>query len=1195
MSLKAGVKMSDGAIQYTQEQEAAITHRGSSILVSAAAGSGKTRVLVDRVLQRINHGDDIGEFLIITYTKAAAAELREKICEAMEKEIARAHEKKHSSKRMRRQLMLTRGASIGTIHSFCTELLRESAHLLGLSPDFRVADESEGDMIKEEALEIVLDRAYEQNGANSPFSDLVDLVSPGRDDKKLGEIILATHATLQSNPNPTKWSQEQKEALEISDIADVSQSIWGEYLLSKASKTAKFWLEEMTILRVQASTYPDFEKAYANTLDKTILSLQSFIIESSKGWDKARACSDIEFSRPGNAKGYEELKEIRKRCKAAMKKVTEIFAYSSQDLIEDMSTVAPSMIVLLDLILAFDEEYAKEKRKRLVVDFSDLEHLTLKLLFDESSGEKTAFAKSVSRRFKEILVDEYQDVNAVQERIFSAVSQNDNNIFMVGDVRQSIYRFRLADPGIFLEKYNRFSEVDYDGETASDESVKILLSKNFRSTVGILNAANFVFSNIMSKDFGEMDYTEREALVAGRNDATDNNAAAFFKILDMSSADFDDEEESPKKIEIEGRYIANQIKSLTDGSQTIPDGKGGFRSIEYGDIVILLRSIKGKAALYASQLNKLGIPVDMPGGEGFFESFEVSAVLSLLRVIDNPMQDIPLAATLMGPVYAFSADDLADIRVDSKSSDFYFALVSKSQANDELGRRCKAFLADIEAFRLIMPDMPSDRFIWHVYNKTGLLDIVGSKASGASRKENLITLAESARNFELSGYKGLFGFLTYIDGLIQRGTQPLKEGGSASAAKSQNAVSIMSIHKSKGLEFPVVFMADTTKRLNNADSQKPLVVHSELGLGPMCIDKGRRIEFTTIAKMAIQSKLTAEMKAEELRVMYVAMTRARERLYIIATYKDAEKELEKLSNLRASGASDKLLAGHLEGISGMAGWIIAALRNCQIGSECIELSIVDVSDLEESEQTALNEVNPYLEAVQEEKTASFQDIFIYPYAAASDLPSKLTVTGLKGLNADKEAQSLYSGKKILYNRPKFITEKAKLTGAEQGTALHMAMQYIDYTKCDSLASIEAQLQSLTEKSLITKVQADVIKPLKILEFFNSPLGKRLMASDAIHREFKFSLLYPAEHFFEGGGEEEILFQGVIDCYFEESGEITVVDFKTDYVPEGGIDDLVNEYAPQVNAYSDALTRITGKMVREKIIYFFHLNEAVNLS
>ena len=1238
----------------TPEQAAAVQHRGSALLVSAAAGSGKTKVLVERLLGYVEQGDNIDDFLVITYTRAAAAELRERILDEISDRLAADPGNKH----LRRQALLCRGAHISTIHAFCADILREYGHIAVLPPDFRVADDSESKLIKAEVLEDLLDQAYETINENEDFAELVDTMSAGRDDRRLSEIILDTHAKLQSSPDSRMWAEKQIANMNMRGVTDVSGTIWGEYLLSGIRISTDYWLGKMAEIRQAILGLPEFERAYGESVETTISGLKAFSSALGAGWDEARKHVGVEFPRPKGrgVSGYEELKDLRKRCKAAIEAFAGTLDCSSDEHIEDMLAVEPSVTRLLRLVLEFDAAYSAEKRRRGIADFADLEHMALSLL---TGGDSPA--AEISRRFREILVDEYQDVNAVQEMIFNAVSGNGSNIFMVGDVKQSIYRFRLADPSIFLEKYRSFKDAEIEEQT-EDTPVKIMLSKNFRSRKGILDAVNFVFENIMSVEFGEMEYSIQERLVPGREDdgsrpvedadrlgedgsrldedgsrlgedgsRPGDDAAVEIRVIDMSAAEQNEDEESPDRVQEEARYIAGRIAELTAGSYMIPDKQGGERSAGYSDIVILLRSMRGKANQYAAALSELGIPSDMPGSEGYFETTEISAALSLLAVIDNPMQDIPLAATLLGPVYGFTPDELAGIRAGSRGTDFYRALLRAAESN----AKCASFLREIDTLRNAAPDMPADRFIHHVYNVTGLPGRVGAMSGGNKRRANLILLAEYAQRFEQSGYKGLFGFLTYIRGLREKGME--LDGGGAEA--KEDAVRIMSIHKSKGLEFPVVFLADTSKRFNNDDAKKPLLIHPALGPGAMRTDRKRRIEYTTLARMAVSKALTKEMLAEELRVLYVAMTRAREKLIITAAYRNAEKELEKLSRIVCFGTEPQVI----EELKNMSSWIIAPILSGGTSEQTsILLSVVQCAQGNSDDYLSLAPVGsasggsaPADADPDAVRALRERFNFRYPYAEAPDLPSKLTVTGLKGRYLDYEAaedaqpaeyapskagaplaerthmlndsQAVKAapftepaaiaeyapdtapnaaGHDAPYIRPGFIMEKTGLTAAERGTALHLVMQYADFGKCASTSGAREEVLQLAESGLLSREQAEAVNAEKITRFFDTVIGKRVLNAKNIQREFKFSLLYPAERFFPGGGEDRIMLQGVIDCFFEEDGELTVIDFKTDNVTAEMLEERVSRYSYQLNIYADALTRITGMPVKEKVIYFF---------
>jgi len=1262
-------------IKYTPEQEAAITFRGGSLLVSAAAGSGKTKVLVERLLGYIDEEANIDEFLVITYTRAAAFELREKINEELHIRLA----KSPGNTRLRRQSILCRGAAIDTIHTICGEILRENAHLVKLPPDFRIADVSEAGMIMTEVADSVINGIYEELNENPGFNALLDTVAQGRDDKHLLEILLSVYNKIKSKANYRGWLKSQAEGQQFSEITDVSETIYGSYILSKLHRKVSYWQSEMMKLQDEMKAHPDFEEQYSESIESILTQITTFKAAILKGWDEARKHSGFNFAPAKRIKGYEEFKEARKKCIAELRKLSQELTMSSAEHINDSLKIKPAITTFYKLLIAFDEAYAEEKRRRGVADFSDLEHLTLSLLIDEETGRKTALASNLSKRYREIMIDEYQDVNEVQELIFNSISKDENNIFMVGDVKQAIYRFRLADPTIFLTKYERFSEYEviesnnetqlsknqqifdekvglstFEAQNVAKIGTKMHLSKNFRSQAGILYAVNHLFRNIMSREFGELDYTEKEWLVPGRDDTISEEvskqesgneskesvnakqaglkgSAVTIDIIDMSTIVADTDEESPAATKLEAEHIASEINRLTDGTHFIPDKELGERPIRCSDIVILLRSMKGKAWQYAAALTKRGIQTELPGGEGFFETTEISAAMALLSIIDNPHQDIPLAAVLSGPIYGFTSDELAEIRINCRDKTYYDAL--KWTAEHEIGStetsvKSKKVLADLEELRLVVADMPADRFIWHVYNKTRLIGLVGAMSGGEMRKNNLILLAESARRFEQSGYKGIFGFLTYIRKLEERG-EDLTTGidNQNIAADSMDAVKIMSIHKSKGLEFPVVVLANASKQFNYTDIRKNVVFHSEYGIGTMLTDKERRIKYTTLPRSAIQSKLQDEMLSEELRVLYVAMTRAKEKLIITGTLNDANKTLERLKMHEKEEIAPQALMGMRTPID----WILAGMG--VENSNDHNINIVSASQYVENEGETSNDTKtlqgekqpvPQLQKDQrienverksdtadtvpgmkssadEQNNSKFDPEFKYKYQSAVDLPSKLTVTGIAthvDLEAEKAEWTKESVSQSLPARvPDFLSKEKRMTGAERGVLLHLVMQHINFDALSNdpdMSSLKKQLETLIELERVTAEQVNHIDVKKLLKFLKSELGVRLTKAKNIKREFRFSLLSPAETYFAGGGDDEILIQGVIDCYFEEDGEIVVVDFKTDRVTDESVDEKARKYAPQLDIYADAISRITGKTVKERIIYFFAIDRAYNL-
>ncbi len=1176
----------------TPEQDAAIKNEGGALLVSAAAGSGKTKVLVERLMRHISNAEnpcDIDDFLIITYTNAAAAELRGKILDAIAKKIQEEPENRH----LRRQSNLCYKAQISTIHGFCTKVLRENAHILDITPDFRVAEEGECLLIKQNVLNDILEKRYEDITVDSAFSLLVDTMAAGRDDKKIIALVLETHNKLQSHPYPAKWIEEQKKQTELLNCGDVIKTPWGALISKKAKTTAEYWLKKLENIVCENSD-SDFMGAYGESLAVTVSDIKKFISKLDKSWDEAHKAAEIEFPKAKAIKGFDDLKDVRTRARNELAKVKKTFDSTSEELLSDMRAVAPAVSELLRLVMEFDAAYAAEKKKRGIVDFSDQEHMAVRLLSDSETGFPTDAAKEISKRYREIMVDEYQDVNAVQELIFNAVSQDGKNIFMVGDVKQSIYRFRLADPQIFLEKYRAFA--DYT-EAKDGEGRTVTLSKNFRSRAGILEAANFIFKNVMSEELGEMEYTPREYLYPGLSASENPEPETELNVLDLTSDN--EEEESREKTVAEAEFTAQRILRLV-GSTKVSDGKGGLRAARFGDIAILLRSLKNSAEVYAEELAEKGIPVTTEKGENFFESLEVSVMISLLTVIDNPLQDVPLISVMRSPIYNFTPDELAEIRSYDKKSDFYTAL-SMAAAEKE---RFKAFVDEIDEYRSLAPDMSSDELIWYIYSKTGMLGIFGAMHGGSVRQDNLTAFFEYAGKYEKSGYKGLYSFITHLRKLRDEGKSlPVAVGGT-----DENAVKIMSIHKSKGLEFPIVILGSTTREFNKMDMQKPLLIHTHLGVGAKRLDLEHRIEYSTVARNAIALKLLEETLAEELRVLYVALTRAKDKLIINATYKNAEKSISKLVKDASLPISPKVLASS----SCMADWILLpALTRPE--SEPIRFAapvipaeddgfVWDVRLVKYGELTGEKADEEECEGdaeFSEDELAELSEKlnFEYPFSAAETLPSKITATELKGRFFDQEAaeeaesvSAVY--KNNVFRRPNFVVEKEGLSGAERGTAVHRVMQFIDYAKCGDRETVAEEIERLKETHLIDEREAAAVNPHKILAFFRSDLGKKTLNAKKLYREFKFSLLIPANNLLKDAPEEEILLQGVIDCCVVEDDGLTIIDYKTDYVNKETVEERAKSYQMQIDTYAMAMQRITGLPIKGKFLYFFCINEAI---
>ena len=1191
------------AFQLTQEQQAAVEERGGGLLVSAAAGSGKTKVLVERLLARVEKGEDIDRFLVITYTRAAAAELRGRVVAELSDRLS----KDPGDLFLRRQSMLVYKAQISTVHAFCGQFLREEGHRLDLDQDFRLCDENESQILMEDALNDVLEERYETIEAGSDFALLVDTMSAGRDDSRLMEIVLDIRSRIQSHPDPAGWLEEQERAFVLDGVTDAGETVWGRRLLSDARRQADYLSRQMLHALELAQGDEVLAKAYAPSLQATFHGLLALSAAAEEGWDGA-AKVQVEFPRLGSSRNCEDLaalgqiKTIRDECKKRVEKLSELFLDQSEGLLSDLRAVQPAIRGLFALLRDFEAVYTKEKRRRGLLDFSDLEHMTAQLLVGED-GAPSELACRWGERYTEVMVDEYQDTNAVQNAIFDALTQGGKNIFMVGDVKQSIYRFRLADPTIFLSKYRAYPLWI---QAEEGEPRRVLLSQNFRSRPQVLEGCNYLFRSVMSESFGEMNYTDAEALVPGGTfPGEEGDYRLELNVLDCSQAGEAEEAGAgpkPPRDLVEARFVAARIRRLLEEGLAVSDGEGGLRAVRSEDIVILLRSPGTVLHHYAAALGEQDIPWQAEGGVDFFAATEIQVALSILRMVDNPRQDVPLIAVLRSAVYAFSADRLSQIRAAAPDEDFYTALTRDGGADTE------AFLAELQDLRRRAGDESCDRLLWRIYDRTNLLGIYGALDEGETRRANLLLLIQLAREFEAAGHKGLFGFLNYLQRLEEKGNKlSLPQMGSANGG-----VRIMSIHRSKGLEFPVVVLAGLARQLNRTDMTQPMLFHPTLGVGPKRLDLERMIEYPTLARLAVARQMEYEMSAEELRLLYVAMTRAKEKLILSCALSGGRRELERL--FPSAGAPVEPQA--LLNCTAPAQWLLlAALARPEaralwgdgyLGPRAVRVPLGPaweirwVEDPEGTTDQEEKESTQEEQALPEEAEGSWKAQFTwqYPYTGDVELPSKLTATQLKGREIDQETAegAPQPAHPASFRRPRFAVERLGLTPAQKGTALHLVMQYIDFNRCGILEKIREEIARLVEERFLTPEQGEAVEPEKIWAFFCSDLGREILAAPTLRREFKFSILAPARRYDPAAGEgEQVLLQGVVDCYFEQADGLCVVDFKTDHVKGEALLARAEQYRPQLTAYAQALAEITGKPVKHRLLWFFSQGRAVELS
>ncbi len=1185
-------------IQLTKSQQAVVEDRGGRVLVSAAAGSGKTRVLVERLFRRVlgEEQADLDDFLIITYTRAAAAELRERIAQELGRRMAEDPGDRH----LQRQLLLVYQTDIKTIDSFCTALLRENVHLLdlgeqgGLTADFRVLDEGEAELLRQRVLPRVLESFY--TGMTPGQTQLADCFGFGRDDRGLEELVLELHSKVQSHAYPHRWLEEQRQSW-ASLPEDGGETEFGRALLARLARKARHWADLLTRAGEELRSDNALEKAYGPAFASGTAQLEALADAAETGWDAA-AGRLPDFPRLSPARKCEDpaLKEkmqtLWNRCKKESAAFCAILETTGAETGEDLRRSAPAMEALLALCVDFSAAYQQEKLRRNVTDFSDQEHYAVRLLLGED-GRPTPLAAVMSERYLEVMVDEYQDTNQVQNCIFDALARGGRSLFTVGDVKQSIYRFRLADPTIFLEQYRRYPDA---AEAEEGEPRRILLSQNFRSRKEVLDAANFVFSAIMSREMGEVEYGEAERLYFGAAYLPPREDCLTEFHLLLPPQDDGEAEKVPAAL-LEARMAADRIASLlSEGFPVTDEDSGELRPCRAEDIVILMRSPGPRLRHYARALTERGIPCATQENEDFFSAMEVAVMCSLLEILDNPRQDVPLIAVLRSPLAGFSPDRLALIRGRHPEGDFYEALAAFGEED------CEEFLTRLADLRSLARDMSVHRLIWRIYNQWNVLGVFGAMSGGGRRRENLVALYEHAKSFESAGYKGLFAFVTHLRRLLESGEQPVTASGASSGG-----VQIMSIHKSKGLEFPIVLLTDLGKRFNRADLQTPVLVHPRLGLGPLYIDLDRRIRYPTIAREAVSGLVSRESRSEEMRVLYVGMTRAKEKLILTAAMPAAGRRMKELGALSALPVP----AETVDGGRSMAEWILLPLLRRWEAAPLRDLAGQEAEDFSLTEdalwQVFLHKDTPgiCLPAGTEVGGNSAADApalpvnrealdFVYPYAAACTAPTKITATQLKGREKDREIvqETIQPYVRRDFSAPRFLSGRRPLTGAERGTATHLVMQHLPLEEDTDVGAV---VEDLAARRFLTREQAEAVDQAAVRRFLASPLASELRKADRVEREFRFSLLMPGEKYFpELDGGEEVLLQGVVDLFAVRDGGVTVVDFKTDYVTEDTLPEKIAHYRPQLEAYSAALERILELPVKHRILYFFCAGLAVEV-
>ena len=1172
----------------TDEQRLAVEARGGTLLVSAAAGSGKTTVLVERLLARISDPGDpknVDDFLLITFTRAAAGEMRQRILRELHNRLREAPDDRH----LRRQTIRVHSAQISTLHAYCQTLVRQYAALCGIHPDARLIADTERDTLRARVLEDTLEELYAAQPADSPFFALAEALAGMRGDVPLQEQILSVHEKIQSHPEPLGWLREHLARYDMPEGADAGDTVWGRVILAHARREYTYLSGELAAAVCDAEADEKLAKAYAPALRTALEASRALLAAMEANWDSACPLLQAPPSvRLTGVRGADEavtgpLKKALEAWREANKKYAGILEGSSALLREEVRRTRPMLAGLALAVEAFDEALTREKRRLRALDYGDLEHLAASLLVTrDASGAfvPTEIARDEAQRFAEVFVDEYQDISPMQELLIQALTRG--NLFMVGDVRQSIYRFRLAEPRYFLEKYERYPEAASarDGKTPR----KALLTRNFRSKPEILEAVNHVFSRTMSKEAGELAYTEAEYVRPGLlPEERARVGAGAVELLLCESPRARGGEESVETGAREAAAAARRLRALMDEGFPVSDGRGGTRPVTPGDMAVLLRSPGPRVSVYRRALEREGLPVwtESGGGASFFAAPEIQAAVALLQLIDNPLQEVPLLAALRCPAYGLTGDELAALRIGCPEGSFYEAVWLAAGQGQEA---CARLLGDLDALRGLAPDLDAARLLRRLYARTELLVHYGGLRDGKTRQERLRLLENLAQ-----GLPSAADLLAALARLRESGQEPrTPEAGAGTAA-----VRILSVHKSKGLEFPVVVAADLSKPFNRRSESEWLQMHPEMGFGLRLQSWEASTRTDTLPHRAVALKLRQEALAEEMRILYVAMTRAREKLILSCAPPRADDVLALIKKQRGSVVIPPAV---VLGANSLADWICRSVGENWIVREERDIRVGDETDVPPPE----TDEGPPPAAADVEKLRE-RLRWVYPYAAATELPSKLTVTGLKGRYLDEEvhergAQSGEDSAGLLASFFRIPAGDGKgLSAAARGSAQHLAMQHLDLSLCREEDGVRSEVARLLARRLLSEEQAAAVDAAAVAALMRGAYGQRMLRARSLHREFKFSLLWDIEELTgEPAQGEETLFQGVIDCWWEEAQGLVLLDFKTDRLTSGGEVARAEAYRRQLTLYARALTRILGKPVAEKAVYFFATGKAAVL-
>lgn len=1205
------------SVSWTTEQQKVIDLRNRNILVSAAAGSGKTAVLVERIISMIIDKEkprDIDRLLIVTFTKAAANEMRERIGAALEKKLEENPEDEH----LQKQTTLLHHAQISTIHGFCSSVIQNYFHVIDLDPGYRMADEGELAMLKADVANDVLETYYAED--RKEFQSFIESYAVGKTDEGIGDMIWKLYEYASSAPWPDEWLNRAKENYQISSWEEMEHSQWMQELWKDIQDTIQELLnivqENKLLVEDEHGPY-----MYAPAIEEDWAAI-TYMASGKTYREVSERIKVVNFARLSAKKDEsvdvflrERVKANRDQLKKKIKDLKELYFFASPDqMLQLMQKSKEPVQMMIDLAIAFSDEFKKRKREKNLLDFSDLEHLALSILVEKNHDgtiQPSPAAKELAGQFDEILIDEYQDSNLVQEYLLTQVSalvRKEYNIFMVGDVKQSIYRFRQARPELFMDKLDHYTIED-------SKTQRVDLHKNFRSRKEVLTSVNFFFQQIMRRELGGVEYDKDAALYVGaefppgaRKDFPRTEVIA----VELDGDDQLDDKASQDKKELEARAIGTRIRQIV-GQELVWDKKEkGYRPAMYSDCVILLRTMSGWAETFSQTLIGMGIPAYSTSQSGYFSAIEVQTVLNFLQICDNPRQEIPYTAVLASPFAGCTPEDLAKIKCIDKNKSIYecAALYEQIGEDEILKEKLKSFFSLYRDVCEKEQYTPIHELIWYLIQKSGYGDYVAALPGGEQRIANVRMLVEKAVDYEKTSYGGLYHFVRYIEYLKK---YEIDFGEANIIGENDNTVRIMSIHKSKGLEFPVVFVAGMDKRFNQQDINSAVLLDADYGVASSYIDYENRVRSTTIMRSTIQRKLLKENLGEELRVLYVAMTRAKEKLILTGTISKLDEKISKYEYLKERMEA-KLPTSLLMEAGSYWSWILPAMMrvNGRAPIDMIRWTTVDlISDEVEllSKKVLLREELLHWDShtVYDGNARSVIEerfTYQYPYEDRRDIPVKVSVSELKKQHMEEEdALQIFQETEIQPVIPEFIkeeTEKTKgMAGAARGTAYHAFMERIDLNRCENEDQVRNQITFAKEKNFLTEAEAKCLEPADFVQYASSQIGQRMCRAQEqgfLKREQPFVFGITADALNSQWSEEEtILVQGIIDAYFYEDDEIVLVDYKTDRVSrtDGG-EELVKRYRVQLEQYAQALEQLTGKRVKEKIIYSFTLNQEISV-